>query len=126
MSATSEPTKEAVFSSMLAITTGFVVLYFIFHHHWMLTVAAVVGGIGLLLPALARLIHQGWMKLAMALGWFNGRVLISAVFFLLLTPIALLRRLGKSDALKLKAQRGASLWTVRDHIYAPQDLEKPW
>ena len=46
-------------------------------------------------------------------GWFNGRVLLGLVFFALLTPIALLRRLGRADGLALRKPKG-SLWTVRD------------
>ncbi|MBK8950641.1 MAG: hypothetical protein IPM68_17825 [Flavobacteriales bacterium] len=124
MSAPAHP-EERTDASMLAITTGFLVLHFIFHKPWMLVVAVCAGLIGLLLPPLARLVHRGWMKLALALGWFNGRVLLSAVFFALLTPIALLRRLGRSDGLALRKPTG-SVWTVRDHTYVAKDLETPW
>ena len=116
MSAPARP-EERTDASMLAITTGFLVLHFIFHKPWMLVVAVSAGLIGLLLPPLARLVHLGWMKLAMALGWFNGRVL--------LTPIALLRRLGRSEGLALRKPTG-SVWTVRDHTYVAKDLETPW
>ncbi|MBV6403837.1 MAG: hypothetical protein IT228_06740 [Flavobacteriales bacterium] len=118
-------TEDRTDASMLAITTGFLVLFLIFHHRWMLIVAVCAGLIGLLVPPLARLVHRGWMKLAHALGWFNGRVLLGAVFFLLLTPIALLRRLGRSDGLALRKPAG-SIWTVRDHTYTAKDLETPW
>ncbi len=112
-------------ASMLAITTGFLVLFLVFHKPWMLLVAVGAGATGLLLPPLARLVHLGWMKLAHMLGWFNGRVLLGLVFFALLTPIALLRRLGRADGLALRKPKG-SLWTVRDHTYTPKDLETPW
>ncbi|MCB0795339.1 MAG: hypothetical protein KDB88_11435 [Flavobacteriales bacterium] len=112
--------------TMLAISTGMLVLYFIFDKPWMVVVAAVAGGIGLLFPMLAHVITKGWLKLAQALGWFNGRVLLSLVFFVVLTPIALLRRMGKSDSLVLRPRREGSLWTVRDHTYVPEDLKDPW
>ncbi|MBL7962966.1 MAG: hypothetical protein JNM31_03890 [Flavobacteriales bacterium] len=118
--------KSDTKTTMLAITTGFVVLFLIFKLKWMLTVAAVAGLIGLFVPALAALVEKGWLKLAAALGWLNGRILLGLVFFVILTPIALLRKLfGGSKALALQRSTGTH-WSVRDHTYAPADLEKPW
>ena len=124
----SAPTDKQVRESMLAITTGFVVLFLIFKLKWMVITAAVVGGIGLLLPALAAILTRGWLWLAEKLGWINGRILLGLTFFVFLTPIALLRKVtggGGSLALKLKRSAG-SHWSDRDHTYKPADLEKPW
>jgi hypothetical protein len=117
-------------ATMLAITTGFVVLYFIFHKkhdvQWMLTAAAIAGGIGLLSPWLSGWIEKGWLKLAEGLGWFNGRLLLGIVFFLFLTPIALLRTLFGGKAGMAVRNNSGTHWSTRDHTYAPADLEKPW
>ena len=51
----------------------------------------------LIYPPVLKPIHFVWMKLAHALGWFNTRVLLTVMYFLLLTPYGwLLRLLGKS------------------------------
>ncbi len=117
---------QKVSEAMLAITTGLVVIGLVFHRETLVLAGAIAGGIGLLLPALARLITKGWLWLSEKMGWVMSRVILGAVFFLFLTPIALLRKLTSgSKALALQRTSG-SHWAVRDHTYAPADLEKPW
>ena len=62
------------------------------------------------------------------LGAINSRVLLTLVYYLVLTPIALLYRLTHRDPLSLKRadDTGRSYWIVRDHTFGPRDLERPW
>lgn len=119
------PPKSDPRTTMLVITTGFLGLHLLFDRSWLLTVAFVAGLIGVFSPWLSGKVEWVWHRLAMALGWINGHVLLSLVFFAVLTPIALLRRLGKRDALGIHDSSNAG-WAVRDHAYGPADLEKPW
>jgi hypothetical protein len=48
-------------------------------------------------PAALKYPHWAWMKLAHVLGWINTRILLTLLFYLLVTPVALVRRLlGKA------------------------------
>jgi hypothetical protein len=40
-----------------------------------------------------RLLYRGWLLIGTVLGWINTRILLFLVFFLLLTPLAFVRRL---------------------------------
>lgn len=120
------PTEKQVRESVLVIAIGFAVLYFLAHKPWMAFVALIVASAGLFIPVLAEWITIAWLKLAHLLGWINGRILLSVIFFLVLTPIALLRRAMKRDPMRTMDREAASHWTVRDHTYAPADIEKPW
>jgi hypothetical protein len=41
-------------------------------------------------------VHKGWMAVGHALGWINTRIILSVVFYLVVTPVGVLRRwLGK-------------------------------
>ncbi|MDQ1558600.1 MAG: hypothetical protein QOD32_1660 [Pyrinomonadaceae bacterium] len=51
-----------------------------------------------------------WMGLAEALGFVMTRVILGVVFFLVVTPIGLVRRLTGGDALGRRAGRGESYW----------------
>src|SRR5207247_5303096 len=55
------------------------------------------------------------------------RVLLTLVYYLVLTPIALLYRLTHRDPLRLRRadDTGRSYWIVRDHPFEPRDLERP-
>lgn len=126
MATVDKTSPQKVSEAMLAITTGLVVIGLLTHREPLVVAGAIAGGIGLLLPPLARLITKGWLWLSEKMGWVMSRVILGAVFFLFLTPIALLRKVTSgSKALGLKRTTG-SHWATRDHTYAPGDLEKPW
>jgi hypothetical protein len=71
--------------------------------------AALVLG-GALVPKWLKWPSDAWWAFAMALGWINARVLLSVLFFLILSPIGLLWRLTGRDPL---SRRRASYpgWT---------------
>ena len=66
------------------------------------------------------------MKLAWLLGAIVPRIILSAVFYLLLTPIAMLSRIfGDKDPLLLK-KRTDSFFKVRVGEIQSSSFEKPW
>jgi len=81
---------------------------------------------GFLLPTALRYPYRGWMKFARATGWFNTRLLLILVFYLVITPIALLLRLFGKSTLKLRWEKeAASYWIRREKVpFDPQRYEK--
>jgi hypothetical protein len=72
----------------------------------------VVGG--LLAPGALRGPNRVWWRFAQALGWVNARILLSAFFFLVLTPIGLLMRaLGRNPLSRIAGRSGWSTYSVR-------------
>lgn len=59
-----------------------------------------------------------WMKLSRGLGWLNAQVLLSAIFFVILTPIAALLRMSGRDALRLRSRPGSG-WVPYPERYRP-------
>src|ERR1700694_3071963 len=52
---------------------------------------------GVIAPAILRVPNRIWMRIAHVLGWINSRVLLTAFFFLVLTPVGIVMRLlGRS------------------------------
>ena len=113
--------------SCLVITVGFLFLFLWLKNPWFLRAALVVGALGAFWPWAAEKIHDGWMLLARALGWVNGKILLSAVFFIFLTPIAWLARKAKAIDLQLiKKPEAGSYYVERNHLYKPEDIENTW
>ena len=54
------------------------------------------------------------MTFAAILGWVMTRVILSLVFYLIITPIGLLTRLLGEDFLALKKIDSNSYWSYRD------------
>ncbi len=84
--------------------------------------------VGLFLRWPAVKLAGAWLGFSAVLGAINSKILLTLVYYLVLTPIALLYRLTHRDPLSLKraADSGRSHWIVRDHQFGPRDLERPW
>lgn len=118
--------KENNSSSILAIVVGFLVLYWIFEKNWLMYISLVVGVLGLFSNTIAALITKGWMKIAEVMGRINATILLSIIFFVFLTPIALLMKLIQGvDHLKLKSQDN-TVYEERNHKYEAKDLKNIW
>jgi hypothetical protein len=68
---------------------------------------------GALVPARLRTAYLGWMALALALGWVMSRVVLTLVFAVVLTPLALLARLTGKRFLALEPDPTASSYWAR-------------
>lgn len=110
--------------TQLVIVTGLLVLGWLFSSIYFVYAAGFVALASFISPIGNRLVW-GWYKLAEGLGWFNSRVLLSLVYYLVVTPIALLFRLFGNDPLRLKDNKG-SMFLFREHTYSKNDLENPW
>jgi len=70
--------------------------------------------IGLFLPVLLKPVHKAWMVLTVFLGWLMNRVVLSVLFFLVVTPTGLLARLFGKNFLDLKFDKTKiSYWIPR-------------
>jgi predicted membrane protein len=122
--------REKTIETMLVITVGMLVLYFVFREKtwgsYFLTAALIFGLVGVFSNFLSEQVAWVWGKIAHYLGTFNSYVLLSIVFFIFLTPVAFLYKLTRKDTLKLKAQKNGTVYEERNHLYVPKDLENVW
>ena len=80
---------------------------------------------GLAAPRALGLVYRPWMKLAAVMGWVNTRILLGLMFYLVFTPIALVRRALGRDPLDRRFDenaRGASTYWKRK--VPPEDVRK--
>ncbi len=76
-------------------------------------------------PGLLRFIYRPWMRIADFLGAISSRVLLSVIFFLVVTPIGLIQRLLGKRPVDLRFRTGdATYWQKRAATSAPADYEK--
>jgi len=80
---------------------------------------------GLLVPRVLVFPRKGWMKLAEGLGFISSRIILSLVFFLVLTPIGLIKRATGWDPLQRRAASGDSCWLpYSERQHNPRHYEK--
>lgn len=119
------------FGFTMAIALGVLAaLVFFFGSHpersyWLGGIALLFLFLGFLIPQLLKPIHLLWMGLALVLGFFMSRLLLTILFFLILTPIGFIMRLFGKDLLDEKLQRDKnSYWIKREQDQNPQRYEK--
>lgn len=80
----------------------------------------------LIVPALLKPIFICWMRLAFILGWLNTRLILIAVFYLILTPIGLGLKLCGKDLLEKQINRKTeSYWKKEERKeFKPSDYER--
>ena len=117
----SEPVK-----TILIIVLGFMVIYLITKWQGWLNIALILGLAGAFSGYLAKKIDFLWMKLSWLLGLIIPNILLSVLFYLILTPLALLSRIGKGkNALSLKNTQ-SSLFKEHAREFDKVSFEKPW
>ena len=69
---------------------------------WTLWVGVPLFILGILAPTTLFYPYKIWIKLGLALGWINSRIILGIIFICILEPISLVMRLIGYDPLKLQ------------------------
>ena len=86
------------------------------------SILIILGGIA---PIILKPFHKVWMVFAVIVGWIMTRVILSILFFSIITFIGIFTRLIRKDFLNLKQENQISFWNSRDREYElNQDYEK--
>ena len=79
-----------------------------------LTVGTILFVLGILVPAVLKPIYWIWMIFATILGWIMTRVILSLLFYTILTPIGLIPRVFGKQFLELRWDKSkGSYWNYR-------------
>ena len=110
---------------ILLIISGLLIYYDKESYKLIAIMASTFIVVGYVIPALLKPMYLVWMTIAVILGWVMTRVILSMVFYFILTPISLITRLLSKDFLALKIIDSDSYWNHRDSDYETnQDYEK--
>ena len=110
---------------VMFIISGLLMYYNKEEYQLIAIIASTFIGLGFVAPIILKPFYFVWMTFAAILGWAMTRVILSLVFYLIITPIGLLTRLLGEDFLALKKSNPESYWNNRDHNYEiSQDYEK--
>jgi hypothetical protein len=69
-----------------------------------------------------------WLGLSDLIGAVMSKVMLSLVYFLVVTPIGVFRRIMGKDNLRLRAFKASreSVMVERNHLFVGQDMERPY
>lgn len=121
-------TKDQSRDTGMAMVLLSLLLGFLTDARWFFTLAAVLLVVTMAVPALYRPVAFVWLGLSHFLGTIVSRILLTLVFFVVVFPVGFLRRLMNKDSLQLRkfGHGKESAMKVRDHVYVPSDIDKPY
>lgn len=95
---------------------------------WPLKIAIISLLINMMWPGFFTLFARLWFGLAELLGNISSKILLTIIFFIVVTPIGLLRRILGNDKLKLKLfkKNSTSVLIHRDHTFVKENIEQPF
>lgn len=80
---------------------------------WLIA-AIITSAVTLLAPGVLTPFNRAWMKLGELMGKVVSPLVLGVIFFVMITPIALVIRLFGRDELRLKRTNTSSYWIDRD------------
>jgi hypothetical protein len=123
-----EMTKDQSRDTGMALVLLLLIVYIRTRRDGLLWWAIILHILNMIVPKIYAPVAVLWLGFAHVLGTVMSKILLSILFFLVITPIGILRRLSGKDSLKLrnfKASKDSAL-VVRNHVFAGQDIEKPY
>jgi hypothetical protein len=84
--------------------------------------------INMVMPQVFRPLAVVWLALSDALGAIMSKVLMAIVFFLVVTPMGIIRRLAGKDSMRLRAFKAGkdSAMVERNHKFVAADMNSPY
>jgi hypothetical protein len=93
------------------------------------TLGTFLGISELFLPQIANPLFAGWMKFASLLGHVNTTLIVSLIFFAVLTPVGMLRRIFLKNSPLSDAscrKRKSSWFAIEGGIPSPESYHNPY
>jgi hypothetical protein len=110
--------------SVLALAA--LVFHFVWEVQWLIWLAAGLLVLTLKPNPLANFIAGHWLKLSEYIGNFMSKVILSLVFFLLLTPIAVLYRFFNREMTKSFFDRTSTSTFHPSKVPGKEEFKNPW
>lgn len=72
-----------------------------------------------------KLLYRGWMKFAHVLGWVNTRIILTLVYLLIMTPLALIFKVLGKDPMNRRLGGQDSYWAKRkSKLFEKEDYRR--
>jgi hypothetical protein len=121
-------TKDQAKDTGMAMVLLCLIIGFLAHIDRLFALAVVLLVITMVVPMVYRPVAVVWLGLSHIIGTVVSRVLLTLVFFVVVAPVGIVRRLLNKDSLHIREfGRGeGSVMKIRDHLYVPSDIDKPY
>jgi hypothetical protein len=121
-------TKDQSRDTGMAMVLLVLIIFLKTRRNGLLYAAIILHVVNMIVPRVYAPVAVVWLGLSHVLGTVMSKILLSILYFGLVTPIGVLRRLFGKDSLQLRAFKASeeSAMTVRNHLFVGSDIEKPY
>lgn len=114
--------------AIIAALFGFALPWLFRHDYpvwpWMLGVLLIA--CAAVAPDALRPVHKNWMRLALLLNRFTTPLIMAAVFYFIITPVAFGFRLRKRDPMARRFDENARSYRIISRKYTRGNMERPY
>ena len=123
-----DATRDQARDTGMAVVLALLLLALAQHRSVFIVAAVAIHAVTMAAPDVYRPLAVLWLGFAEALGTVASTLLLSLVFFVVVTPIGWLRRRVGTDALRLRAFKTGrqSVMELRNHTFSGRDIERPY
>jgi hypothetical protein len=123
-----DATKEQAKDTGMALVLVLLLIAVAGKQNGYITAAILVHVLNMAAPQFFRPFAVCWFALSHVMGLIVSKVIMAIIFFGVVTPIGVWRRLRGADALQLKTFKSGrgSVMEIRDHRYIGKDIEQPY
>ena len=121
-------TKKQASDSGMALVLIALICFAVLRHDAILWAAVAILVVDMICPVIFKPFAFIWFGLSRVLGTVMSKIMLAVVFFLVVFPMGLIRRILGKDSLRLHQFRKekASVFAERNHEYTAADLDKPY
>jgi hypothetical protein len=79
-------------------------------------------------PSVFRPLSVLWFGLSETLGTVSSKVILTLLYYSIVTPVGLIRQMARKDSMQARNWRNSSssVFHVRDHRFTRGDMDKPY
>ncbi|MBI5056561.1 MAG: hypothetical protein HZB61_08105 [Nitrospirae bacterium] len=110
----------------VVLSAFLLVLHYLFDKPFLIYISLILLIASLLFANLFSKFVHVWFKLGHFMGGITTKIIITFIFFAVLTPVSFLYRIFHRNPLILKRIKTSSYFTTRNYTYSPSDFKKNW
>ena len=121
-------TVEKCKDSGLALVLISLICYQVWKLEIFILLAIIFLVVAMTYPLIFQPFARFWFALSTALGTVVSKIILSVLFFVIVLPIGLVRRVLGKDSMRIKSWKKGkeSVFRTRDHRFTAKDLEHPY
>lgn len=87
------------------------------HYFYLLPISILLISLGFLFPNILTPIQKVWMAVAIVIGFFVSRIILSILFYFIITPLGLIIKISNPDPLDAKINRDTKSYWIKRKDY---------